>query len=90
MEDKRAEYSEDEVTTLEFDEGDSFECGIMGVFDLDDKQYIALEPLDESNDVYLYGYVPTDDDFELLDIPEEDFDRVAAEFDRLMDEPVEE
>ena len=90
MEDKRAEYSEDEIITLEFDEGDSFECGIMGVFDLDDKQYIALEPLDESNDVYLYGYVQTDDDFELLDIPEEDFDRVAAEFDRLMDEPVEE
>lgn len=90
MEDKRAEYSEDEIITLEFDEGDSFECGIMGVFDLDDKQYIALEPLDESNDVYLYGYVSTDDDFELLDIPEEDFDRVAAEFDRLMDEPVEE
>ena len=90
MEDKRAEYSEDEIITLEFDEGDSFECGIMGVFDLDDKQYIALEPLDESSDVYLYGYVPTDDDFELLDIPEEDFDRVAAEFDRLMDAPVEE
>ena len=90
MEDKRAEYSEDEIITLEFDEGDSFECGIMGVFDLDDNQYIALEPLDESNDVYLSGYVPTDDDFELLDIPEEDFDRVAAEFDRLMDEPVEE
>ena len=62
MEDKRAEYSEDEIITLEFDEGDSFECGIMGVFDLDDK----------------------------LDIPEEDFARVAAEFDRLMDEPVEE
>ena len=90
MEEKRAQYSEDEIITLEFDNGESFECGIMGVFDLEDKQYIALEAFDDSNDVYLYGYVPTDDDFELLDIPEEDFDRVAAEFDRLMDEPVEE
>ncbi len=88
MEDKRAQYSEDEILTLEFDDGESFECGIMGVFDLDDKQYIALEAFDDSNDVYLYIYEPTDDDFELLDIPEEDFDRVAAEFDRLMDEPV--
>ena len=88
MEDKRAEYSEDEILTLEFDDGESFECGIMGIFDLDDKQYIALETFDESNDVYLYEYVPTDEDFELVDIPEEDFDRVAAEFDRLMDEPV--
>ena len=88
MEDKRAQYSEDEILTLEFDDGESFECGIMGVFDLDDKQSIALEAFDDSNDVYLYIYEPTDDDFELLDIPEEDFDRVAAEFDRLMDEPV--
>ena len=88
MEDKRAQYSEDEIIALEFDEGESVDCGIMGVFDLDGKQYIALEPFDETNDVYLYGYVPTDDDFDLLEIPEEDFDRVAAEFDRLMDEPV--
>ncbi len=88
MDEKRAQYSEDEILTLEFDDGTGFECGIMGVFDLDDKQYIALEAFDESNDVYLYLYEPTDDDFELVDIPEEDFDRVAAEFDRLMDEPL--
>ena len=88
MEDKRAQYAEDEIITLEFDDGASFECGIMGVFDLDDKQYIALEAFDGSDDVYLYIYAPTDDDFELIDIPEEDFDRVAAEFDRLMDEPL--
>ena len=88
MEEKRAQYSEDEILTLEFDDGESFECGIMGIFDLDDKQYIALEAFDETNDVYLYEYVPTDEDFELVDIPEEGFDRVAAEFDRLMDEPL--
>lgn len=88
MDEKRAQYSEDEILTLEFDDSTGFECGIMGVFDLDDKQYIALEAFDESNDVYLYLYEPTDDDFELVDIPEEDFDRVAAEFDRLMDEPL--
>lgn len=88
MDEKRAQYSEDEILTLEFDDGETFECGIMGIFDFDDKQYIALEAFDETNDVYLYEYAPTDDDFELVDIPEEDFDRVAAEFDRLMDEPL--
>ena len=51
MEEKRAQYAEDEILTLELDDGSSFECGIMGVF-------------------------------------EQDFDRVAAEFDRLMDEPI--
>ena len=88
MEDKRALYGEDEILTLEFDDGVAFECGIMGVFDLNGKEYIALDALDDSNDVYLYEYEPTDDDFELRDIPEEDFDLVSAEFDRLMDEPV--
>ncbi len=88
MDEKRAQYAEDEILTLEFDDGEKFECGIMGVFDLNDKQYIALDAFDDSNDVYLYEYVPTDDDFELVDIPEEEFDAVAAEFDRLMDEPL--
>lgn len=88
MEDKRALYAEDEIITLEFDDGESFECGIMGIFDVDGKDYIALDALDDTNDVYLYIYEPTEDDFELLDIPEEDFDKVAAEFDRLMDDPV--
>lgn len=88
MDEKRANYSEDEIIGLEFDDGEKFECGIMGVFDLDDRQYIALEAFDGTDDVYLYEYVPTEDDFELIDIPEEDFDRVAAEFDRLMDEPL--
>lgn len=88
MEEKRALYAEDEILTLEFDDGASFECGIMGIFDVDGKDYIALDALDDTNDVYLYIYEPTEDDFELLDIPEEDFDKVAAEFDRLMDEPV--
>ena len=86
MEDKRAQYGEDEIITLEFDDGVTFDCGMMGTFELDGKEYIALEALDDSDDVYLYGYQRNDTDFDLLDIPEEEFDRVAAEFDRLMDE----
>ena len=88
MEDRRKLYGEDEIITLDFDDGESFECGIMGTFELNGKEYIALDTLDDSNDVYLYEYVPTEEDFELLDIPEEEFDLVAAEFDRLMDDPV--
>ena len=86
MADKRSLYAENEIIALEFDDGAAFECGIMGVFELGGKEYIALDSLEEgSDDVYLYEYVPTDDDFELLDIPEEDFDRVAAEFYRYLD-----
>lgn len=90
MEDKRALYGEDEILTLEFDDGAAFECGIMGTFELNEKEYIALEALDDSDDVYLYQYVtlPDEEDFDLVDIPEDEFDLVSAEFERLMDEPI--
>ena len=42
MEDKRAQYGEDEIITLEFDDGVTFDCGMMGTFELDGKEYIAL------------------------------------------------
>ena len=67
MEDKRAQYGEDEIITLEFDDGVTFDCGMMGTFELDGKEYIALEALDDSDDVYLYGYQRNDTDFDLLD-----------------------
>ncbi|MBQ1679363.1 MAG: DUF1292 domain-containing protein [Oscillospiraceae bacterium] len=82
------QYSEDQIITLDFDDGASFDCGIMGIFDVEGKDYIALEALDGSEDVYLYGYQPVGDDFELLDIDEETFEKVAAEFESLMDEPL--
>lgn len=85
MLDKRELYSEEEIIGLSFDDGDEFECGIMGTFEVDGVMYIALDRLDDE-DVYLYRYVETGEDFELEDIPEEDFDRVAEEFDNLMNE----
>lgn len=88
-ENRRDAYNEDEIMTLEFDGGDKFECGILGVFPLDGKEYIALEALDGTDDVYLYGYRERGEDFDLLDIEtQEEFDRVEQEFYRLMDEPL--
>lgn len=89
VENRKDAYNDDEILTLEFDNGDKFECGVMGVFPLDDKAYIALETLEGADDVYLYGYREVEDDFELLDIEtQEEFDRVEQEFYRLMDEPL--
>ncbi len=81
-------YSEDQILTLEFDDGVRFDCGIMGIFEVEGKDYIALEALDGSEDVYLYGYKPTEDDFELLALDEPTFEKVAAEFESLQDEPL--
>lgn len=83
------DYNEDEIIRLDFDDGESFDCGIIGVFAVDGKDYIALEALDGSDDVYLYGYQENGEDFDLLDIEDQEtFDRVAEEFDSLMDEPL--
>jgi len=69
--------------TLEFDDGFALEAEIMGTFDVDGVEYIALGD-ENSEDVYLYRYIPCGDDFELGDIPEEEFDAVSEEFDKIM------
>ena len=75
-------YEEDEILTLEFDDGVEEECGILGVFDAIGKEYIALNPLG-TEDVYLYGYKEIGDDYELSDILEEDFEKVVEVFESL-------
>lgn len=79
---------ENDIITLEFDDGGEVECEIMGVFDYEGKEYIALIPDDGSDDVYIYGYKEVgDDEFELVDIEDDDeFEKVVAEFDKIMDE----
>lgn len=76
---------EADFITLQFDGGEDIECEILGIFDVEDKEYIALLPDDDSEDVYIYRYneLP-DDEFELLDIEDdEEFEKVSKEFDKL-------
>lgn len=79
---------EEEIITIEFDDGTSVECEMMGVFDCGDKEYIALLPLDGTDDVYLYGYSEDENgEFELTDIEDDaEFEKVVAEFDRIVAE----
>ena len=86
MADKR-NYAEEEadIITLEFDDDQEVECEIMGIFDVEDKEYIALLPDDGTDDVYLYGYKEiSDEEFELVDIEDDnEFDKVSAVFNEL-------
>ncbi len=79
---------EADVITLQFENDEELECEIMGVFDFEGKEYIALIPLDGTDDVYIYGYKEVgDDEFEILEIEDDDeFERVVAEFDAIMEE----
>lgn len=76
--------------TLEFDDNEELECEILGVFEAEGKEYIALLPQDGSDDVYIYGYKEVgDDEFELIDIVDDaEFEKAVAVFDELMMEEV--
>ena len=81
-------YEEEDIITLEYDDGTEEECGVIGVFDVDDKDYIALNPLGTS-EVYIYGYKEYEEDYELTDIEdEEEFNKVVAEFEKLAVEEI--
>lgn len=79
---------EEDIITLEFDDGTAVDCAIMGVFDANDKEYIALAPEDGTDDVYIYGYKENGDDtFELIEIEDDaEFDAAVQEFDAIMSE----
>ncbi|MDD7719641.1 MAG: DUF1292 domain-containing protein [Eubacteriaceae bacterium] len=84
-------YQEEEdaiIITLEFDDGVEMECEIMGIFPCNGKEYIALIPRDDSDDVYIYGYKEiNEEEFEIVDIEDEaEFEAAVAEFDSIMEE----
>lgn len=78
-----------DVMVITLDDGKEMECAVLGVFDLDDKDYIALVPVNEEDgvDAFIYQYTEIDDENVDLKVIEDEaeFDKVAAEFTRLMD-----
>ena len=89
---KTLEIEEEDMITLEFDDNTAVDCFIMGTFECDGKEYIALAPDDGTDDVFIYGYEEISDDaFDLIEIEDdEEFDRVVEVFDAIMEELEEE
>ena len=79
---------EEDIITLEFDDDTAVDCYVMGTFELNGKEYIALAPDDGTDDVYIYGYKEIgEEEFEIIEIEDEaEFDAAAAEFDAIMEE----
>ena len=89
---KNVGIEEDEaIVALEFDDDTAVDCYILGVFEANGKEYVALEPLDNTDDVYIYGYKEIGkDEFELIDITDDaEFDAAEAEFNAIMAENAE-
>jgi len=74
--------------TLTLEDDSELLCDILAVFPCDDKEYIALLPVDgDEEDVFLYQFIAhSEDDVELLNIENDDeFDNVCEAFDALLD-----
>lgn len=69
-----------ETMFLTLDDDTEVECGILGVFDVEGKEYIALLPLEDET-VLLYEYKEIGEEIELNVIEsDEDFEKVSAAF----------
>ena len=92
MADNKQYVDPEDIITLEFDNGDEEECEMIGVFECAGKEYIALAPLTDPEEAYIFGYkeIAVSDDeveFEILDIEDEaEFEKAVAEFDAIMAE----
>lgn len=81
------------TVTLTLENNEELECAVLNIFEADEKEYIALLPLDETGDntdgqIYLYRFIDNGEEEEpgLENIEEdEEFDRVSAIFNEWLD-----
>ena len=81
------------TVTLTLENNEELECAVLNIFEANEKEYIALLPLDENGDntdgqIYLYRFIDNGEEEEpgLENIEEdEEFDRVSAVFNEWLD-----
>ena len=81
-----ADEPENDIITLEFEDGGTLECTVLGVFEVKGTEYVAL--LDEkAQEIYFYRYLQSDEDhYDIADIEtDEEFEEVSAAFDEITD-----
>ena len=85
--------NEEVTVTLTLDNDEVVECAVLTIYSVDDKEYIALLPLNEESDeddgdVYIYRYVETEDGEPTLENIESDdeYEAAADAFDEWLDE----
>lgn len=85
------DHDEFQTITLTMEDDTELECIVIGVFEFEEKDYIALSAISEENeesDILIYAYHELDDEeIELEFIEDEEyFNKVADEFERIFDE----
>ena len=87
------ENDTDVCVTLELDNGETLECEIITIFEVNDRDYIALLPVDEhgtplDEEVIVYRYDEDEEGTPVLDNIEsdEEYEAVSKAFDELLEE----
>ena len=85
--------NEEVTVTLTLDNDEVIECAVLTIYSVDNKEYIALLPLDEDGDneegdVFIYRYVETEDGEPTLENIDDDdeYEAAADAFDEWLDE----
>ncbi|HLR20612.1 MAG TPA: DUF1292 domain-containing protein [Tissierellaceae bacterium] len=80
MTDKKEVHEHEDMDTifLNLEDGSEIECGIIGIFDTEDKEYMALFAIEEE-EVLLFQYEEKEDEFELNPIEDDKEFEVACD-----------
>lgn len=77
---------------LETEEGDVIACQVLAEYTVDEKDYIALVPVDEEKqvaedpEIFIYGCTYEDDAIQLIDLDDEEFEIAGAALDDILEE----
>ena len=91
---KDSEFKDRDTMTLDLDDGGKLECIVVNVFPVNNREYIALLPLndeghvEEDAQIFLYRFEELGDDEVNLETIEDDdeFELVSDYFDEMLDE----
>ena len=91
---KDSEFKDRDTMTLDLDDGGKLECIVLNVFPVNNREYIALLPMndeghvEEDAQIFLYRIEELGDDEVNLETIEDDdeFELVSDYFDEMLDE----
>ena len=91
---KDSEFKDRDTMTLDLDDGGKLECIVLNVFPVNNREYIALLPMndeghvEEDAQIFLYRFEELgDDEVNLKTIEDDDeFELVSDYFDEMLDE----
>lgn len=80
-------HDDELVVKLQLENGDTLDCIVISIFDVDGNNYIALMP-DKTDEILLYRYTESEDDQVTLENIDSNFEfnRALEVFDGLMED----